>query len=236
MGGSASARQESRFSCFRTAPPHIRSVLLMETHVALKLRAAMLAVVLIFAQAWPPALAAPARPGELVTGLNETLLSVMRDAETLGYRGRYDRLAPVLSETFNFQVMAGISAGRHWRGLSGEQRGLLVEAFGRMSIGTFAARFDGFSGERFEVVGEEPGPRDTVLVRNKLIKSNGEEIEINYLMKRYNERWRVVDVYLDSIYSELATKRSEYSSVLANEGFEGLIRRIGDKLATLGGK
>ena len=201
----------------------------------LGLRGPALVVLLIFAQAWlpVPALAAPKAPGEVVAELNDTLLSVMRDAEALGYQGRYDRLAPVLSETFNFAVMARISAGRHWRGLSPEQREQLIDAFGRMSIGTFATRFDGFSGERFEVVGEEPGPRNSVLVRNKLIKNNGETVEINYLMKRYDERWRVVDVYLDSIYSELALKRSEYSSVLANEGFDSLIQRIDKKLVAL---
>ena len=112
----------------------------------------------------------------------------MRDAETLGFQGRYERLAPVLIETFNFPVMAKISAGRHWRAMSPEQRRKYAESFGRMSIGTFATRFDGFSGERFEVTGEEPGPRDTVLVRNKLIKSDGETIAIDYLMKRAGSR------------------------------------------------
>ncbi len=189
--------------------------------------------VLGFASISATASAAPARPGELVTGLNEALLEVMRNASDLGFQGRYDRLAPVLRETFSFSAMAGISAGRHWRDLGPEQRRTLVGAFGRMSIGTFAARFDGYSGERFEVIGEEPGPRNTVLVRNQLLKSDGEAIEINYLLKRIKDRWRVVDVYLDSTFSELATKRAEYSAVLDREGFDGLIRRIEEKLAKL---
>ncbi len=178
-----------------------------------------------------PATAEPGRPAELVEGLNAALIEVMRGAEALGYQGRFDRLAPVLNETFNFQVMAGISAGRHWRELTPDQRRTLVDAFARMSIGTFAARFDGYSGERFEVAGEEPGPRDTVLVRNKLVKSDGEAVEINYLTKRFEERWRVVDVYLDSKFSELAIKRSENTAVLDSDGFEALIGRIESKLA-----
>ena len=208
-----------------------------ETRLTFRLRPAVLTALLILGLAsvsiGAPASAAPARPGELVAGLNETLLDIMRNAKELGFQGRYDRLAPVLDETFNFLVMAGISAGRHWGTLSPEQRAKLVESFGRMSIGTFAARFDGYGGERFEVAGEEPGPRGSVLVRNKLVKGDGEAVEINYLMKRYDGHWRAVDVYLDSKFSELAIKRSEYTSVLANEGFDGLIRRIEDKLAKL---
>lgn len=202
--------------------------------------AARLAALVILTLAVPlpapgaSAAAAP-RPAELVADLNAVILEVMRNAEDLGYEGRYDRLAPLLSETFNFPQMARISAGGHWRSLSPDQRAKLTRSFGRMSIGTFANRFDGYSGERFEVVGEEPGPRGTVLVRNRLIKKTGEPVEINYLMKQYDGRWRVIDVYLESKYSELAIKRSEYTSVIANEGFDSLIQRIDDKLAEWAG-
>ena len=35
---------------------------------------------------------------------------------------------------------------------------------------------------------------------------------------------------MDSKFSELAIKRSEYSSVIQNEGFDALIKKIEDKL------
>ena len=195
--------------------------------------ALVLALGLLLSVLQGPAAAAE-RPAALIETLNAVLLEVMRHAGELGYQGRYERLAPVLTATFNFPVMAGIAAGRHWRSLSPEQKREMAEVFRRMSIGTFARRFEGYGGERFEVEGEEPGPRGSVLVRNRLVKSDGETLEINYLMKRYEARWRVVDVYLDSKYSELATKRSEYTAILANEGFDGLIERIGRKLAAWG--
>jgi phospholipid transport system substrate-binding protein len=204
----------------------------------LKFRAVFAALVLALAVTVPiasQAVEAAQGPMALVGRLNETLIEVMRNAKDLGYRGRYERLAPVLKQTFNFPVMAGISSGSHWRGFSAEQKAKLSEAFGRMSIGTFANRFDGFGGERFEVAGQEPGPRGTVLVRNTLIRSDGETIEINYLTKDYDGAWRVVDVYLDSKFSELAVKRSEYTSVLDKEGLDGLIARIEAKLAEWGG-
>lgn len=41
----------------------------------------------------------------------------------------------------------------------------------------------------------------------------------------------MVDVFLESKYSELAIKRSEYGSVISNEGFDAPIRKIDEKLA-----
>ncbi len=70
-------------------------------------------------------------------------------------------------------------------------------------------------------------------MRNRLIKNNGEAVAINYLLKTAEGRWRVVDVFLDAKYSELAMKRSEYGSVIKNAGFDELIRRLDEKIAKL---
>jgi phospholipid transport system substrate-binding protein len=173
-----------------------------------------------------PATAAEEAPSDIVGRLNAVLLEVMQQADELGFPGRYDRLAPVLSEAFNFPLMARISVGRHWRRLENSDRERLFDAFGRMSIATFAARFDGYSGERFEVLGEKPAPRKAILVRNRLIKNDGETVEINYLLKTAKGRWRVVDVFLEM-------KRSEYGSVIKNAGFDELIRSLDEKIADL---
>lgn len=180
-----------------------------------------------------PAGAAEQSPRNLVEGMNATLIQVMREADTLGYQGRYDRLAPVLMETFNFPLMASISVGREWRKLDEAQREILIAVFGRVSIATFAARFNGFNGERFQIISEDKAPRNSILVRNRLIKADGEAVEINYLLRSVQDEWRVVDVYLDGKYSELAIKRSEYGSVIKNQGFESLIRDLNEKIAEL---
>jgi len=177
-----------------------------------------------------PVQAATTSPSDVVARLNDTVLSVMQDAKPLGFQGRFDRLAPELLGAFNFHVMASIAVGKYWTGLDTAQRRRLIDVFGRTSIATYAERFDGYGGEHFEVVEETQGPRDSVLVRNKLIKTDGDSVEINYLLREYDGRWRVVDVFLDAKYSEMALKRSEYTSVISNQGFDTLIQSLEDKL------
>ncbi|MHA1599486.1 MAG: ABC transporter substrate-binding protein [Alphaproteobacteria bacterium] len=191
-----------------------------------------LAVAAVFG-ASDQARAATGSPSDVVARLNDTLLSVMREAEPLGFQGRFDRLAPELIGAFNLPAMASTAAGRHWKKLDTAQRKRLIDVFGRSSIATFARRFDGYSGETFEIVEETPGPRGSMLVRNKLIKSDGDSIEINYLLRVFHDRWRVVDVFLDAKYSEMALTRSEYTSVIANRGFDSLIEELEEKLARM---
>ena len=181
-----------------------------------------------------PSSAADEAPAKaVIENLNRTLIEVMRNAEALGYQGRYDRLAPVLEETFNFPVMARISVGRFWSKLSDSERTAFLDTFKRESIATFAARFDGYGGERFEVTGEDQAPRNSVLVRNQLVKGDGEVVPLNYLMRRYGARWLAVDVYLDAKYSELAVKRSNYGAIIGRDGIAALIATIEKKIAEL---
>jgi len=201
-----------------------------------RLRATILLLAIAAAAgAGSQARAATGSPSDVVARLNDTLLSVMRDAEPLGFQGRFDRLAPELIGAFNFPAMAGIAAGKHWKELDTAQRKRLIDVFGRTSIATFATRFDGYSGETFEIIEETPGPRGSVLVRNKLTKGDGESVEINYLLRVFHDRWRVVDVFLDAKYSEMALTRSEYTSVIANQGFDRLIQDLEEKLVRLAG-
>jgi len=175
-------------------------------------------------------------PRQVVDRINAVLIEVMRDARALGFDGRYKRLAPVLTQTFNFPFMARVIAGQFWKDFGAAQQERLIDAFARISIATFAARFDSHSGELFEVLGQRPAMRESVMVENRLVKSSGEIVSINYLLRKFDGAWRVADVFLDGKYSELAIKRSEYGSILRRGGVEALLRRLEDKVAELKAK
>lgn len=166
----------------------------------------------------------------IVERLNGALLEVMRNADRLGYQGRFDTLAPVLVETFNFPAMAQISLGRHWGNLDDAQKKQMAQVFARLSVATFAARFDSFGGEVFQVLGEVEQRNKTILVKNRLVKRSGDAVSLNYVLRPFGGELRIIDVYLDAKYSELALKRSEYSSVMKQSGFPGLIAAMEDKI------
>ena len=151
----------------------------------------------------------------------------------LGYDGRYRILEPVLARTFDFPLMARLSVSRHWTSLDEAEKGRLIELFAAFSVATFAARFDGYGGEVFEVSGEEPRLRGAVLVLNRLVRPSDDPVPINYLLRQSDGAWRIVDVLLDGKFSELALKRSEYTSVLSRDGFAGLIAALEAKVAAL---
>ena len=180
-----------------------------------------------------PTAASAGPPTELIQRLNATFIGVMRDAATLGYEGRYETLEPALVAAYDFPEMTRVSSGRYWRELTDAQKQQLVETFTAYSLATYAARFSGFSGERFEVLGEDPAPADSVRVNNQIVQANGDPIRIDYLLRRRDGEWRIIDVYLKSSVSELAVQRSQFTSLLAEQGFDGLIAALNAKVAAL---
>lgn len=172
-------------------------------------------------------------PRATVAEVNDSLLAVMQQAEALGYQGRFQELEPTLTNAFDFPAMARVALGRHWSSLSPAQQQDFTKAFTDYSIGVFARRFNGYSGESFEILGEQAARRGTVLVRNQIVKSDGEAVAINYLVRPLDDGadWRIVDTILGGTASELAARRSEYTSIIENNGIVALIEALKDRTA-----
>ena len=178
------------------------------------------------------ATAQQAPPHEVIEDFHDTLILAMREADTLGFKGRRTLLAPAVEETFNLALMTKIIVGTLWGGMSKTQRQHLIDAFTAMTISTYANRFDGYSGQTFELVDVTETRHDGRLVRTNLVDDDGERIAIDYLLLRGNRDWRVVDIYLKRI-SELATRSSDYTSVILREGVDSLITSIRAKTREL---
>jgi len=156
----------------------------------------------------------------------DALLSVMKQGDKLGIRGRYEKLTPIVRSTFDLAAMTRIAVGPEWNSIPPEQQAALIEHFSQMTIATYANRFDAYSGERFEVEPVAEARNTGRIVRTRLIPSSGEPVTLNYLMRGSGDAWSVVDVYLTGTISELATRRSEFGAILRSGGPTALIESL----------
>jgi len=176
-----------------------------------------------------PAGAQDPTPRSIVGEFQHSLLAVMHDAANLKVRDRYARLLPPIEKAFHIPLMIRIATGSYWQTATQAQRTELVKAFKRMNISTLATLFDGYSGEVFKIVGERPGPQNTLLVDTKLERPKQSPVDIAYVMKMINKRWGIIDVVVDNGITELTVRRSEYHRVLKEKGVDGLIKTLNSK-------
>jgi phospholipid transport system substrate-binding protein len=173
--------------------------------------------------------AATATPSEVVEKFQANLLKVMKDAENLSVRQRYEQLAPSVETAFHLPLMIQIATAGHWAQATPSERVQLVGAFRRMSATTLATLFDSYDGEQFQTVAEKPGPQNTQLVMTKLTKSDKSTVSIAYVARKFDDGWRMIDVIIDNGISELKVRRSEYNLVLKNDGIAGLVALLNRK-------
>jgi phospholipid transport system substrate-binding protein len=173
-----------------------------------------------------------AGPQDSVRSFYEVLLKTMKDARTLGEGGRYAALAPVVNSVFDVPSMVRLAVGPGWDNFSAAQQQALTAAFGRYVSATYADRFNSYSGEQLQVTGDEPYDSG-VIVETKIVRAGQDPVTINYMMREHQGIWQISDVYLDGTISQLATQRSEFHSILAREGVDGLISALGRKVDLL---
>jgi phospholipid transport system substrate-binding protein len=176
----------------------------------------------------PAAKATSPGPTDVIRQFYVELQSVMQHATTLGARGRYQKLEPIVLRMFDVPYMARLSIGPSWARLATDQKRRAAQAYGRYLTALYATRFDGYSGERFEVLGEQQIKHGT-MIKTRIVKSNGEPVSINFVMHDNDIAWQARDVYLDSAISEVATRRSEFSAVLRTSGIDALIASLNKK-------
>ncbi len=173
-----------------------------------------------------------ASPEMMVDEFDTTLLDVMREGKRSGYQARYEALAAVMNATFDFAGMTRIAVGAAWAGLTSDQQRAIVSAFREYCIATYAAEFDAYSGEQFVTDGRRELPQG-LLVTASLVAKADSPVKFGYLFHEVAGGWRVIDIYLNGTISQLAVRRSEFSSILARSGPEGLIHTLTDKAKAL---
>src|SRR5208282_4350316 len=139
-----------------------------------------------------PAHAAPASGGDTVQGLYDALLATMKNGRTLGQSGRFRQLEPAIRTTFDFPSMARLSVGPSWATLTEAQRQQVTKSFGRYISAIYADRFDSYSGQKLQVTGEQPAVTG-VIVRSRIVKADGEPVEVDYMMRRSGATWLISD-------------------------------------------
>lgn len=178
----------------------------------------------------PEALDGTAEARALVESLHEVLLGCMKEADELGFQGRYERIASNLPETFDLRFMARTGVGATWKELDSGERAEFVELSRRLSAARYAANFDGYDGQRFETHSQEPAARGTVIVRTELIQPKDRNVGFDYRLRRLKEGWRIIDVVVDGQISELVIWRGQYRAVIEDEGYPQLVETMEQKI------
>jgi len=174
-------------------------------------------------------------PRVVVQTFSERLKTVMEQARQLGFHGREEQLRPAIEDAYDVPRMARSALGPASSKLAPEEMNQLATAFDHYTVATYAAQFDDYDGEKFEVGQPRPSTEGAVVVPTHIIARNGHETAIDYLLRQdAGGNWRIVDVLLDGAVSQVAVRRSEFMSIYRRQGLTGLVSLLDGKAEAMG--
>lgn len=157
------------------------------------------------------------------------LIAVMKDSKNMDFAGRYNKMYDIVGSSHDLTKIARIVVGKEWEKLTEEQQKKLVDVFSRLSVSSYAHNFKDYSGEAFTIDSQEETSRGGVVVYAHLSIPKEKDVKFEYHLKETDKSWRIINIVANGV-SDLALKRSEYTSILQREGFDALIAKINEKI------
>ena len=170
-----------------------------------------------------------------VQALNDGLLGLMKAGKPTGIKGRVAAIAPVVDRVYDLPLMTRLAVGSAWTTIGAADQTALIAAFRRMTISQYASNFDGFSGQSFTIAPKVDVRGTDRLVRTTLNSRGAAPIAIAYRLRSNNGSWRIIDVFYRDSISQLATRRADFSAILASGGAKALVAHMNALSTKAGG-
>ena len=170
----------------------------------------------------------------VVEKLHSTLVSVATQ-QNLDFEQRVEKLDSVVRNSFDFAYISRFLLRRTWTDLAPEEQQRFIELFERLSVASYASRFAEVSAESL-VINESQvqGENRVQVIASVMLEDR--DVPLSYLLQPVSdepvERWAIVNVMADGV-SDLALRRAEYSRVLADKNFEGLLDHVAQQIEAL---
>jgi phospholipid transport system substrate-binding protein len=166
--------------------------------------------------------------------LDTALLAAMKAGRGTPFSQRYTLLEPVIEATFDLDAVLAASVGLAWVGMPRDQQAQLLATFRRYTVASWAANFDNYTGQSFQIA---PAVRSVgdgeVIVATEIVGSDGTRHRLDYVMRNTAAGWKAVDVLADGSISRVAVQRSDFRRLLNNGGSPALMAGLQRKVASL---
>ena len=143
-----------------------------------------------------------------------------------------EHLETYLDSCCDFETTGKLVLGRNVRKLSDEDRAEFTRLFREYLEITYGKNIEDYNGETVEILGGRDEARGDYTVHIKVNRGGGDaDILVDFRMRKSESgHWQVIDVVAEGI-SLVANLRSQFQEIVTNEGTEGLMEKLRDKVS-----
>jgi phospholipid transport system substrate-binding protein len=173
----------------------------------------------------------PGEPTDQIRATVDKVLATLNDP-TLAAPGAKDQrrsqLRRLIYPRFDFAEMARRSLGSTWQRVTPAEQEEFVKLFTQLLEESYVSTIESYRDETI-LYGRETREENFAEVATRIISKTGEQITVDYRLRRINGDWKVYDVVVENV-SLVNNYRSQFNRLAAKSSFTELLSRIREKL------
>jgi phospholipid transport system substrate-binding protein len=139
---------------------------------------------------------------------------------------REARFRGLLTEHFDLASLSKFALGRYWRSATDSQRIEFKKVLEDFIVHSYSARFGGYHGVVFNVVGSANEAGGAVIVHSRARMSKTEEVLIDWQLRTAGDTFVIADIVVEGVSMAVA-QRSDFGSIIHDRGgIDGLIAAL----------
>jgi phospholipid transport system substrate-binding protein len=166
-------------------------------------------------------------PQAFVQGIGDQVVQILQ--QNLPRDQAEQQLNEVWLGAFDVEGIGRAVLGKNWKKATDAQRQDYMQVFPQYVAKLYAIQFSDYSGETFAVNGSKAGAGGDAIVNAQINRPGADPVKVDFVLLQGDQGLKIKDVKVEGV-SLLVTKRSEFDSVIAQKGIDGLIQAMREKV------
>jgi phospholipid transport system substrate-binding protein len=140
----------------------------------------------------------------------------------------YQLINEIMLPKFDVRYAGKLVLGKtHWLAATEEQRNRFIEVFYSFLVRTYAKGVLEFDQSKLTISPKPSYSKDgaKAMVRTEFAVEGGDNVQVNYAVRRIEEGWKIYDVRVDGV-SYIQNYRSQFDAEITAQGIEAVIVRL----------
>lgn len=151
-----------------------------------------------------------------VQSMGDKAVALLTD-KALPRKEREKRIRKMLNDHFDVAAIGRFAMGRYWREATDAQKKQYLDLFEDMIVETYTARFEEYSGQKFQTGNAVAVGEKDIIVSSSIIQNKGPNVAVDWRVRQSGKNFKVIDVIVEGI-SMGVTQRSEFAAVIQRGG------------------
>jgi len=196
-----------------------------------RLRLSFLVVVCMVILAWDPVFAVASQVTEDVKDTIDKVIKIVgREDLKDNKEARRQALREVIDQRFNYHQMVRRALAKNWRDRSDQERREFTGLFKKLLENSYASKLESYSDETINYTDEVIKGKYALVKTEVVRKAN--TIAVDYKLISGDGVWKIYDFVIEGV-SMVRNYRSQFSKIIRKDSYEGLVRKLTDKVNDL---